>query len=256
MEKHKLESMLIDYIDGKLNSVDKHHIEQELLRNRDSFKLYEELKEVIYAMSRNAVETPPADIRRTFDDMLAQEILLQESSKVRSLNVMWYRIAAAVLLLITGVSAGIWISNSRNDQERVAMEKQEQLKISRTVSMMQDQNSAAQRILGMKSAISNDDIDSTLFRILIKTLNSDPNTNVRMAALDGLLKFYDNPQVKAALISSLAIQDDPVLQIALIQVLVSRKESEVLKPLEKIVNDEETLPVVKDEANMGILVLS
>jgi HEAT repeat protein len=95
-----------------------------------------------------------------------------------------------------------------------------------------------------------------LLKVLIQTLNEDPNVNVRMAALDGLRKFYQEPLVRKALIGSLAIQKDPVIQIYLIQILVEMKDKAAVQPLKQIIENEELIPAVKDEANMGILVLS
>jgi hypothetical protein len=58
------------------------------------------------------------------------------------------------------------------------------------------------------------------------------------------------------LISALSYQKDPVVQIALIQLLVDLKEQSVVDDLKKIVDDEGTMEAVKDEAYSGILKLS
>jgi hypothetical protein len=87
-------------------------------------------------------------------------------------------------------------------------------------------------------------------------MNEDPNTNVRLAALDALSKFYDEPIVRKALIEGLSIQKDPVVQIALIQLMVKIKEKGIVTDLQKIVDDEKTMEAVKDEAYTGLLELS
>ena len=61
------------------------------------------------------------------------------------------------------------------------------------------------------------DPDEEVIEVLVKTLNEDPNSNVRMASLDALSKFYAQPNVKKALLESMKFQKDPVVQIALIQ---------------------------------------
>ena len=87
-------------------------------------------------------------------------------------------------------------------------------------------------------------------------MNEDPNTNVRMAALEALGKFHNQPHVRKALVASLNTQKDPVVQIALIRLMVEMKEKDITKELERISTDEETLQAVKDEAQAGILRLS
>ncbi|HEY8934956.1 MAG TPA: HEAT repeat domain-containing protein, partial [Cyclobacteriaceae bacterium] len=80
--------------------------------------------------------------------------------------------------------------------------------------------------------------------------------NVRLAALDALGKFHQQESVRKALIASLSIQKDPVVQISLIRLMVEMKEKGIVTQLQKITTDSETLPAVKDEAQAGLLRLS
>jgi hypothetical protein len=255
MEQQKLESLLIDYIDGKLNSVDKHFVEQELLKNPKSFRLYEELKEIIQLMSRRDVLEPSAKLKQSFEEMLAEEIKVSKKEKVITLNPWWYRAAAAVAFIVVGVTLGFWISNENHRQMAIAKANAEKARAEQVVTMISNA-SAGQRILGVKSALENEAVNIEILRALIKTLDTDPNTNVRMAALEALRRFYSEPMVRKALITSLTKQTDPVVQISLIQVLVEMKEKRALKPLQKIIEDQELIPAVKDEAQLGIMVLS
>jgi HEAT repeat protein len=100
------------------------------------------------------------------------------------------------------------------------------------------------------------DADDDIVAALIHTMNTDPNTNVRLAALDALAKFNQDPVVRAALIDALAKQKDPMVQITLIQLMVQMKERKVVKDLERIVDDAGVIKAVKDEAYTGILKLS
>jgi HEAT repeat protein len=79
---------------------------------------------------------------------------------------------------------------------------------------------------------------------------------VRLNALEALSRFKEEPEVKKALINALSTQKDPVIQIALIQLMVEMKEKSVVKDLERIIEDERTMRAVKDEAYSGILRLS
>ena len=88
---------------------------------------------------------------------------------------------------------------------------------------------------------------------LVQTLNTDPSANVRLAALDGLTRFYQNTYVRKKLIGSLKKQQDPVVQIALINMLTRMRESGILTELDKIVNDDNTMKAVKDCAYSSIL---
>ncbi len=98
--------------------------------------------------------------------------------------------------------------------------------------------------------------DDEIVKVLVKTMNEDVNTNVRMAALDALSKFHHDPLVRRELVKSLAKQKDPVVQIALIQLMVQMKEKGVVNDLQKIVDDNKSMKAVKDEAYTGLLKLS
>src|SRR5947208_1284669 len=99
MEKEKLESLLIDYIDNRLNSVDRQTIEKELVSNPTAYKLYEELKEVMYVMDKSARMEPSAALRTNFDSLLKEELASSRKTKTIFFQPALYRAAAAVALL-------------------------------------------------------------------------------------------------------------------------------------------------------------
>src|SRR5687768_1554982 len=100
MEKEKLEGLLIDYIDNNINAVDRHMIEQELLQNADVRKLYQELKEVIHLMEQSAPLLPSPMLKKNFDKVLNEEIAASNRSRMLFFRPSFYRVAAAVALMI------------------------------------------------------------------------------------------------------------------------------------------------------------
>jgi hypothetical protein len=257
MEREKIESMLIDYIDNKLNSVDRHHVEQELVRNSEAYKLYEELKEVMHLMDRSARIEPTQKLKNGFDEFLAQEI--QAEKKTRTLFFMpsLYKVAAAIALLILCGVVGFYIKRqndiiAKNNTDLEILKKQTQ----EMMAMIGNDQSASQRIQGVNVSLKFSKPDDAIVQALVKTMNEDPNSNVRLAALEALSTFIDEKQVRQELIKSLAKQKDPIVQIQLIQLLVKMKEKGVVEDLQKIVDDEETMHAVKDEAYSAIMKLS
>jgi hypothetical protein len=257
MEKEKLESLIIDYIDNKLNSVDRRVVEQELVNNPDAYTLYEQLKEVIHVMDRSARLEPTAKLKTGFEEMLKRESASVKETKTIFFQPAFYRVAAAIALLIIGGGIGFWMSKNNAQQEQIAkIEKQMQENRRIMMAMIENQQSASQRIQGVNVAMTIEKADDQVVNALIKTMNEDPNSNVRLAALEALSNFHQEPHVRKALIESLGKQKDPVVQIALIQLMVKMKEKGVVNDLQKIVDDSETMKAVKDEAYSGILKLS
>jgi len=257
MEKEKLESLLIDYIDGKLGEREIHFVEKELRENPEASKLYTQLKEVLDTMERSAKLQPSTALKVSFDKLLNEEIKAIKSKTV-FFNPAFYRVAAAVALLIVGGGLGFWISKYQRQQDEIVRLEQEMQKTKLLMmSMLDNQHSASQRIQGVNVALNDiQQADNEVVSALVKAMNDDPNTNVRLAALDALSKFHQYPAVRKELIASLAKQKDPVVQIALIQLMVKMKEKGIVKDLEHIIDNDETIKAVKDEAYSGIMRLS
>lgn len=256
MEKELLESLLIDYIDGKLNEADRRKTEQELVANPDAYTRYEQLKEVMGAMERAANLEPGQKLKTNFDRLLEEEIGNSKTKTVFFQPVV-YRVAAAVAFLVVAGMGGYWVMQNQKQAQRLAeIEKEMEATKQMMMAMMNNDQSASQRITGVTVAYKFEKADDEIVNVLVKTMHEDSNTNVRMAALEALSKFHEDPTVRKKLVHSLAVQKDPVVQIALIQLLVTIKEKGVMKDLERITKDKTIMKAVKDEAYAGILKLS
>ncbi|WP_276366594.1 HEAT repeat domain-containing protein [Chryseolinea sp. H1M3-3] len=257
-DQEKLEMQLIDYIDGKLSEAEKRAVEQELMGNDKVYKIYEQLKEVMHAVDRAKRLEPSQELKVKFDQFLTEEIASsKKGTKIIFFRPVFYRSAAAVALLVLGVGVGFWISKQNDQQQEISRIKTEmEATKMMMISLMDNKQSASQRIQGVNVALTIESADDEVVQALAKRMNEDPNTNVRLAALDALGKFHDDPAVRKILIDALSNQKDPVVQIALIQILVKLKEKGVVNDLKRIVEDEESMKAVKDEAYSGIMVLS
>jgi hypothetical protein len=256
MDRMNLESMLIDYIDGRLAEAEQKEVQQEISENESSRKLYEQLRVVMQALDRSPELEPSATLRMNFEKALRAELRPPMARQVFFSSVV-YRAIAAVLLVMIGAGIGYWVNKNQQQQSELAsLRKEMEATKKMMIAMLDNQQSASQRVLGASVAFRMDKPDDQIVAALVKAMNEDPNTNVRLAALDALGKFSKQEPVRKALVQSLSTQKDPVVQIALIQLMVQMKEKEVVKELEKITDDVHTIKAVKDEAYSGILKLS
>jgi HEAT repeats len=167
------------------------------------------------------------------------------------------RIAAGFIFLLVSVGIGYWINKNNEQQKEIARLREEMDSTKRMMmAMMTNPQSASQRMLGVAASYQLEKADDEIVNALLKAMNEDPNTNVRLAALDALSKFHQQEHVRMALISALAKQKDPVVQISLIRLMVEMKEKSVIKELDRITKDKEMIKAVKDEAYSGLLKLS
>ncbi|HMJ71637.1 MAG TPA: HEAT repeat domain-containing protein [Cyclobacteriaceae bacterium] len=263
MERERLEGLLIDFIDGRLTEPERKEVKELLNSDPDVMVLYEQLKQVTTVMDRSSEIKPSNKLYSGFQQMLKEESARENAPKQRQIffTPAVFRAAAALLLVMTGVAIGYYVNQYNVQQQRLAQIVEEnRLLREDMLAQMGDQSSASQRMKGVNVALTYSeterDMDTEVVSTLVKMLNEDKNTNVRLAALDALSKFQREPAVRKELITSLSKQDDPIVQIALIQLMVKMKEKGVLKDLNRIIEDNDAIKPVKDEAYSGILKLS
>ena len=258
MEKERLESMIIDLLDGNLSKQDVQLIEQEIKSNPEVALIFNQTKRLFEVISRSAAVEPSQSMKKKFDLELQSAIAGQrKEAKVVAMGFqLAYRIAAGVVLVLASGALFYWINRSIEQEHQLAKLQKEMQETKSVMMAMLGNQSAGQRIQGTNVALKIEKADDEIVNALVKTMDSDPNTNVRLAALDALSKFHEQPHVRAAMVKSLATQTDAAVQIALIRLLVEMKEKQTLKELRRISTDDTVIQAVQDEAHAGILKLS
>src|SRR5690349_20308091 len=242
MEKEKLESLLIDFIDGKLDAATEKEVQEMLASNADARVLYNQLKEVTEAIDRSPELEARRNMKGRFMQMLAEESSKEEKGRQVFFQPSIMRIAAAVALILSGVAIGYWVNkNQQQESELASLRREMQATKQMMLAMMENPQSASKRMQGVNVALTIEKADDEVVTALVKTMNEDQNSNVRLAALEALSRFQHEPAVRSALIRSLSSQKDPVVQIALIQLLVKMKETGVVNELNNIINDSTTI---------------
>jgi hypothetical protein len=253
MDREKLESMVIEYIDGTLEKSECEKFEFLMETNMEASHLYHQTKMILEAMERSAQLEPSSELKSKFENEL-QRLLKKKEAKVISISQkLVYRIAAGIALILVSGTLFYWINKSvQQERQLVELKKEKE----RMLTMIENQSSAGNRIQGLNVAYALEKADDDIVNALIKALNDDPNTNVRLAALEALGKFHTQPHVRKALIESLSAQTDANVQIELIRLLVAIKATQSLDELKRITTQDDVLPAVKDEAYAGIMRLS
>ncbi len=97
--------------------------------------------------------------------------------------------------------------------------------------------------------------DIQIINTLIKILHLDSNVNVKIATIDALLKFASNETIRANLLIALEKEKQPLVQIKLIKSLSVLREYRAQKSLENLIENNETLAIVKNNAHLAMLTL-
>lgn len=169
----------------------------------------------------------------------AKVIVMKHTSK----EVWFYRVAAAVALVLVGYFVG---------KDSVGSEVNE-LKEMMLTEMAG--TSASGRLKAVNYSFEMQVADEETLGVLKKVVLEEANMNVRMKGVEALARFGNDVGVRETLIEALGTEKEPAVKIALIEALVSLKEAGAIENLQKIVDDEANLKEVRDEAHMGMFKL-
>ena len=164
-----------------------------------------------------------------------------------------WQFALSAALLLAGVMAGRFAFTPRGESPEMAQLKGqvEGLRQLVALSMLQDQ-SAGSRLRGVTYSVEMAQPDRQVEQALLHAVNHDPNVNVRLSAVDALEKYGTDPQVRRALTDAVPVQDSPLVQVALIDLLVQLKDKDSAPALQKIASDRQTDETVRQRAELAI----
>lgn len=119
------------------------------------------------------------------------------------------------------------------------------------LSMLQQQ-SASQRLEGVSWTTRLPEPDSKVMGALMHTVRFDNSVDVRLAALDALGRYADRPEVRRDLVDVLQTTQSPMVQVALIDLLVDLHDKSAVPQFRKFQQDPNVNPTVKKRVDWGI----
>jgi len=245
--KHISEERMIEYLEtGLISKADEKH----LVSCKDCQNLERELKEMLKLMTEAPQAESPEHVRWSVDAAIKEEKAAMRNGS----SFGWLQIAASIAILLIGYWLGK--NNTGNEQQIAELQNQVQELKEVTLTSALRTHSASERILAVNQIGETTSISSErLIKTLIETVNTDESANVRYEAIQALEKFSDNKLVRDELVQSLELQDDPLIQIALIRLLVDAKEKSAVESLKKMLESDQVIPEVKQQAETAIKIL-
>jgi len=252
----RIELLTMNYLNGTLTeqesiewkqlvdagTVDIKEVEayKKMMKEMDSFDRVEpsdEMSTRFYA----GLEDEIIKIKKiTFLDRLAQ--FFQEVGLSRSS----LQLAYTLVLLILGLGAGFLFTGKPDKSEIAELSVQVQEMKSIMMLSMLEKESPTERIKAVSLTQEMSNVDGEIIDALFKTLNNDSNTNVRLEALDALLRYSDRSNVRIGLIESLRKQENPLVQLALADVMVLLQDPDAKDVLEELLEKEDVMEDVKE----------
>lgn len=263
MEQEKFEIWMMEYLSGSLEEGGRAVFEKFLQDNPERQEQFNELNQTWHRIDFVAPEPSKAMDDRFFD-MLHTEMEKTRKSKVTSTGwvttiaeLFWKpQMAYGILLLCLGLMGGYLLNSGESTNEipttvvsnpNETEEVREQL-----VLTLLEQPSANKRLQGISEVNKIEKVDETVIKALLQTLNKDANVNVRLAAIESLTNYLDEPMVREGLVQSIVKQDSPIVQITLANLMVALQEKESIEPFKTLIRTKELDKSVKEKLETTI----
>lgn len=198
-------------------------------------------------LTRLPVEEPDPGLRTRFYDLLRGAG--SQPAPARKPQMIW-RLAAGIALLVGGGLIGYSV---RPKDPELAQLREEVSSMRQLVALsLLQQQSASERLRGVSWAYRAEPSDSEVLRALLDRVNIDPNVNVRLAAVDALHAFGSSVAARKAVLGSLEKQDAPLVQVAILDLLVDLNEREAEPALQRMVQNVSTDAGVRQRAQWAL----
>jgi len=260
MKCEQIAELLPDYLQQTLGPDQRRRVESHLEQCADCS---EEVM-VWKKLSLLPVEQPSPTSRARFEAML-QAFQAGRSSQSASAstgreqaftgNVFhWLRsplgaMAWSAALLAIGIYAGLHLSVSKSRSQDLASMQSELTDMKQLVvlSMLQQQSASA-RLEGVSRTTSDAQLNPQVLSALLHTLRYDPSVDVRLAALDALGRHRWQPQVHKGVLDTLQEQQSPLVQVALIDLLLEWRDPDAAQRLQGLQQIPNLNPIVRQRA--------
>nr|WKN38427.1 HEAT repeat domain-containing protein [Tunicatimonas sp. TK19036] len=254
--------LIMDYLDGHWDAEKDARLQHLIASGEIDPAELSEWKQANHRSSELPTPVPSAQLRENFYTMLSQWDATPQQSwwqrMAQSLNtsIRLSQLVAGAMILTVGILLGFWLSPAQRYETQITHLSTEvqQMREAMVLTLL-EQPSAMQRLKAVSISTDLPSTDAKIHHALLRTLNEDPQVNVRLAALEALIPYAQDSLVRQGLVQSIAHQDDPLLQIALAQTMVDLQEKQAVKGLEKLLERENLNQDAKQSIEKSLQVL-
>lgn len=240
----------MDYLTGELDTESENDLFQFLSLNK---KLAMELKaDQVLWNTMKKIESPLPDksMDQRFEAMLHGYIAANQ----RNTAINWWPLLqewftrgwqVGLASLSIGILVGWYLLPSGNQKSELSMLTNEVAEMKKVMMFtLIEQPQAQDRIRAVSLVNELPNADRQVIEVLAKTLNTDANINVRLAALESIARYWEDPYARAELVKSITLQDSPLIQNAIADAMLALREKSSITEFNKLLD--------KPELNTGV----
>lgn len=241
MKCDDLSTCFVDYVNGDLPRDEAEEVRLHLLACADCRAEVDSLGAVWHALGSLAEEEPSEAVRTRFYALLEDRGRPDRDWTERFPRWLagWWperpavQMAMTAAALVLGLAAGVELARGGTGGELSEL-RAEMASLNRLVSLsLLSQESASSRLQGVTYSRRTAG-DEEVVAALVGVVDGDESVGVRLAAVDVLARFADRPEVARRLRASLLGQSSPLVQIALIDLLVEQDGPETGETLREL----------------------
>ncbi len=256
MTCEEIKSMFAEYWSGTLAAEQRAGLERHLAGCENCRAEAERLEILWRDLGLLPAEEPASSMRDRFYQTLSayrDGAGYRASAPAKTTYAWLSRIAAGLALLLGGGAIGYGLRTNQASANEITQLRGEVNNMQQlvTLSLLQQQ-SASERLRGVSWAVRAEPSDTEVLDALVAAVNHDPNVNVRLAAVDALRPFAANRSARDAVVQALPGQTEPIVQVALIDLLVDLKEKNAAQELQRVAGDGSTDSGVRQRAQWAL----
>jgi len=161
--------------------------------------------------------------------------------------------AVAAACLVLGIFGGNLLSNRAARDAEISQLQQEIASTRQMVALsLLQQPTASGRLQGVDWADRVGSGTTEIATALLRVLDEDSSIHVRLAAAHRLRQYLAAPEVRQGLVATLPRQSSPLVQIAVIDLLVASRDRGSAGALQKLLDDELLNQDVRQRAKRGV----
>lgn len=251
--ENNFQERAMEYLAGNLDAAGRTELEAYLARNPGARAELETLRLLWEELQGLQAPEPGSGMDTVFYESL-RDLDAAETAQARLTSMReWMRTgpripgwALAVVLLVAGIAIGAYFFRP-SVPPQILTESAPAINGNgvQTILTLLDKPSATDRLEGVSACRGMSEADESVVRALLKTLDTDPNVNVRLAAIEALSHYTDNALVREGLVASIVRQESPLVQISLAELMASLQEPSSVPPIRALIRKEETDTLVR-----------
>jgi hypothetical protein len=265
MKRQELTEKLFDLVHNNLSKEEQEEVFSGLEKSGMSREEIESIRSVNRLIEGAPAPEPSERMDKRFYAMLEEEKrkAMPGEPEIKRHTPSFYsfigpglKIAAGITLFLLGWFTSGWFGSTPAGDSQLANLSAEVKGLKETLVMtMMQQSSPVDRIKAVNMVTEFEEVDNQVIESLIKILNNDSNDNVRLVALDALIRYSSVPEVREGLIASIGSQTSPLIQLRLAEIMLALNEKRAVPEFQKILRDASLNYSVRGKINEAVVVL-